>query len=191
MSDPKNGGTAGAHRAIVLVGFMGAGKSRVGMAAAHRLRLPFVDTDTLISEQLGPIDQIFATQGEAAFRAVERNVVVTVLEKMRTLPCVASLGGGAVLHAEVRSAARRLPHVVLLSAPVEVLYERARGGGRPLATTPEAFAALLESRQALYDEVATVRILNDGARPFTAVVDEVVGLADLRAADVAGERERP
>ncbi len=159
---------------LVLVGFMGAGKSRVGMAAAHRLRLPFVDTDALICEQMGPVDEIFARGGEEAFRRVERDVVVTVLDKLPRLPSVAALGGGAVLHPDVRAAARRLPHVILLTAPVAVLYARARGTGRPLATSADAFAALLASRQALYDEIASATVVNDGSRSLDEVVDEVV-----------------
>jgi shikimate kinase len=167
---------AGGRDALVLIGFMGAGKTSVGMAAAHRLRLPFVDTDMLIAEQMGPINEIFASQGEAGFRELERDVVVTVLEKLQRVPSVASLGGGAVLDPDVRAAARRLQHVVFLTAPVEVLYGRANDGSRPLATSPAAFAELLGSRLAIYGEIATATVVNDGRRPFDEVVDEVVGL---------------
>jgi len=73
------------------------------MALAHRLRLPFVDTDALIVEQLGPIERIFAEQGEAAFRALEQDVVTAVLEKAQRMACVVALGGGAVTSAGVRS----------------------------------------------------------------------------------------
>jgi shikimate kinase len=177
--------------ALVLIGFMGAGKTSVGMAAAHRLRLPFVDTDMLIAEQMGPINEIFASHGEAGFRELERDVVVAVLDKLRRVPSVASLGGGAVLSPDVRAAARPLQHVVFLTAPVEVLYDRANDGSRPLATSPGAFAELLGSRLAIYSEIATATVVNDGRRPFDEVVDEVVGLVVASPAgpfsDPAGE----
>jgi len=172
---------------LVLIGFMGAGKTSVGMAAAHRLRLPFVDTDAIIAEQLGPIDEIFATKGEAVFRKIERDVVVTVLQKLWQVPSVVSLGGGAVLHPDVRAAAASLPHVVLLTAPVQVLYGRANDGSRPLAASPQAFAELLDSRRAIYGEVATATVVNDGSRPFDEVVEEVVALVLTPAAGRSGD----
>ena len=89
--------------AVALIGFMGAGKSHAGMLAAALLRAPFVDTDALIAEQLGPIEEIFAQHGEAYFRSVERDVAMTVLEKQVRLSGVASLGGGAVMDGDVIS----------------------------------------------------------------------------------------
>jgi shikimate kinase len=170
---------------VALIGFMGAGKSRIGMALAHRLRVPFVDTDGLIAEQMGPIEQIFAEQGEAVFRAVERDVVGRVLEKARDMASVVALGGGAVTSAEVRRALAGIPHVVWLTAPVEVLFSRAAEGGRPLAADEGTFRRLFEQRDRLYAEVARARVANAGDRTADEVVDEILvvcGISDVPAA---------
>jgi shikimate kinase len=164
---------------IALIGFMGAGKSRIGMALAHRLRVPFVDTDGVIAEQMGPIEQVFAEQGEAAFRAVERAVVARVLEKARDMGSVVALGGGAVTSAEVRKALAGIPHVVWLTAPVEVLFSRATEGGRPLAADEGTFRRLLEQRESLYAEVASARVANAGERTADTVVDDILSVCGI------------
>ena len=166
--------------AVALVGFMAAGKSAVGRLAARRLRLPFFDSDELIAEREGPIAEIFAVRGEQAFRALERDVVVEVLAAALLRPCVAALGGGAVLSGDVREALQRLPHVAWLTAPAEVLWERTRGaspGGRPLARDERAFRRLLEERDDVYRRVASAKVLNDGSRPLAAVAADIVALA--------------
>lgn len=168
--------SAGGSPAIVLIGFMGAGKSHVGMLVAHLLRVPFVDTDTLIVEQLGPIERLFAERGEAGFRSLERDVVVTVLEKSRSIPGVVALGGGSVLIADVRDALAPLPHVVWLTAPLDVLFARAGEGGRPLAREERAFRELYLAREPLYRSLSTARAANDGTRPVEDVAAEVAAL---------------
>lgn len=182
--------------AVALVGFMGAGKSAVGRLAAKRLKVPFVDTDALIEEREGPIAGIFAARGEQAFRGIERDVVVEVLETALREPCVVALGGGAVLSGDVREALGRLPHVAWLTAPADVLWVRARAaapGDRPLAKDEQAFGRLLEERNDLYRRVASAEVLNDGSRALAAVADEIVALAaagGLRAAPAHGEDRR-
>jgi shikimate kinase len=163
--------------AVALIGFMGAGKSHAGMLAAALLRVPFVDTDVLIAEQLGPIEEIFAHHGEAYFRSVERDVAVTVLEKQVRLPGVASLGGGAVMDGDVRQALGRLPHVVWLTATPEVLFARAAGSRRPLAADEDSFRRLLDQRLPVYRELATATVLNDGSRSIDEVASQIAALA--------------
>lgn len=172
---------------IALIGFMGAGKSHVGMLIAHRLKVPFVDTDALITEQLGPIDALFAQQGEAHFRSVERNVAVEALARASTTPSVVALGGGAVMDDDVRQALAVLAHVVWLSAPVDVLLARCggsvgvadgEGATRPLARDEGVFRRLYAQRRAVYEQVATATVDNDGVRPLDEVVAAVVALAE-------------
>lgn len=144
--------------AVALVGFMGAGKSAVGRELAATLGLPFVDTDDLIVARAGPIDEIFRTRGESAFRALEAELVTAALADAVRRPCVLALGGGAVTSPEVREALTRLPYVVWLVAPPEVLWARATGPGqaaRPLAGDEAAFRRLLADREPLYRAVAT------------------------------------
>lgn len=171
---------ASAAGAVALVGFMACGKSAVGRLAAAALGVPFVDTDALIAQREGNIAALFEALGESGFRRIERDVVVEVLDEARREACIVALGGGAVLSGEVREALRRLPYVAWLSAPPGVLWRRAAKVGaaeRPLARDEEAFARLLAARSALYAEVASMEIVNDGSRPLEAVVDAVVSLA--------------
>lgn len=178
--------------AVALVGFMAAGKSAVGRLAAKRLKVPFVDTDALIEEREGPIAEVFAARGEQAFRGIERDVVVEVLEAALREPCVVALGGGAVLSGDVREALGRLPHIAWLTAPADVLWARARAaaqGDRPLARDQQAFRRLLEERNDLYRRVASAEVLNDGSRALEVVADEIAALAAHGGPHSAGHVE--
>lgn len=151
---------------VVLVGFMGAGKSAVGRALAVALGISFTDTDELVTATAGPISDLFARRGEAGFRAVEGEVTLAAIDEARRAPQVLALGGGALLSEDVRQALRALPHVVWLTAPLHVLWKRVRAGGepeRPLAGDEAAFRRLFAAREALYREVATLTADNDGS----------------------------
>lgn len=171
-------------RSVVLIGFMGAGKSAVGRALAARLEVPFVDTDDLIVEQFGPIATLFAERGEAGFRAVEQGVVTAVLDEAFELPCVVALGGGAVTIADVRVALTRHAHVAWLSASLEVL--RARVGThdtvRPLAVDPERFARQYGEREPLYAAACSARFENDGTQELPGLVAQLAAWARLAKA---------
>lgn len=119
------------HRTITLVGMMGAGKSTVGRRLATRLGLPFVDADNEIEAAAGlSIPEIFATRGEADFRAGERRVMARLL---RSGPRVLATGGGAFLSKETRRNIRRYGISIWLKADFDVLMRRVRKRpGRPL-----------------------------------------------------------
>ena len=163
---------AGASRqgpAVVLVGFMGAGKNAVGHELAARLGLPFLDTDALIVERGGPIAEIFAAQGEDGFRQLETEVVLREVEALQDAPKVLALGGGAVLSERVRRALREVSRVGWLTAPADELWRRvAAAEGRPLARDEQSFRDLLTAREALYREVATVVQETSGRTPAEA-----------------------
>ena len=174
--------------AVAVVGFMGAGKSAVGRALAEVLGLPFTDTDDLVTRIEGPIDEIFARRGEAAFRATERDVAAAAAARALAVPGVLSLGGGAVLSREVREAIGRLPHVVWLTASPDVLWARVRASGlgkRPLARDREGFERLLGVRAPLYRDVATLVVENDGDKDPKALAAEIAEA--LRASGGRGE----
>jgi shikimate kinase len=158
---------------------MGSGKSHVGTLLSRLLGVPFVDSDALIEAAEGPIDAIFAERGEAAFREIERRVVLDALAKLPERPAVLSLGGGAVSDGDVRAALRAAPCVAWLSAPVDVLWRRvrraaARGRGhRPLAADEPSFKALYEQRLPWYGEVATAEFRNDGGHSAAEVAERV------------------
>jgi len=164
---------------VVLVGFMGCGKSHVGTLLARLLGLPFVDTDRLLEAEHGSIETIFAERGEEGFREAERRVVLDTLAGLAEAPAVVSLGGGAVSDGDVRAVLRVAPHVAWLSAPVDVLWRRVHraarrsGGGRPLARDEVSFRALYEERLPLYGEVATAEFRNDGDHSAAEVAEWV------------------
>jgi shikimate kinase len=164
---------------VVVIGFMGSGKSHVGTLLSRQLRLPFVDTDRLVEAEHGPIETIFAELGEAEFRELERDVVLQALAGLGASPAVVSLGGGAVSDGDVRAALRAASYVAWLSAPVDVLWRRVRraarrsGGGRPLAADEASFRALYEERLPFYREVATAEFRNDGDHSAAEVAEWV------------------
>ena len=165
---------------LILIGFMGAGKTSLGKAAAKALAVPFLDTDDLITErEQMPITEIFARKGEEWFRALE---TLTLRELMdREGGFVLSVGGGLPLREENRVLLRQLGTVVYLKCGVDTLEERLRGDTkRPLlqrgqGTLREKIAAILDSREPLYQEAAHVVMVNDG-RTFREAVNEIAGI---------------
>jgi shikimate kinase / 3-dehydroquinate synthase len=148
-------------RALVFIGFMGAGKTSAARAAAGAIGARAVDADHEIERRLGTtIEQHFEAHGEAAFRALEEQVVCELLEDPPAL--VLSLGGGAVKSERVRALLRRHT-VVLLDVDVETAWRRAGNKRRPLARDHARFTALHAERAPLYDAVADA-VLLDSAR---------------------------
>lgn len=156
---------------MAIVGYMGSGKTTVGRLLARRTRRHFVDLDYEISRQAGrTIPEIFAEGGEDRFRDLEHAVLLAALD--RSDPAVISCGGGAVVRPENRAALRHTP-TVFLTEPVDVLYARTRGPGRPLkGNTREDFVERYTERLPLYREVADVEVRADG-RGAAAVAEEV------------------
>jgi shikimate kinase/3-dehydroquinate synthase len=148
------------ERALVFIGFMGAGKTTAARAAASALGARAVDSDQLLEERVGKrIEDYFAAHGEAAFRAIEEEVVCELLE--RPPGPVISLGGGAAGSERVRAALARHT-VVLLDVDPALAWQRA-GGRRPLARDRARFEALHAERRPLYDRIADV-VLTDSSR---------------------------
>jgi shikimate kinase len=138
---------------IYLVGMPGAGKSVVGRELAGRLGVPFVDLDTEIERAAGKrVPEIFASQGEEAFRAMEADALV----KAGTGdPSVVACGGGVVLEPANRITLRATGTVVFLDVPLELLHKRVRpAADRPLIHDEGALDRLLTAREPLYREFA-------------------------------------
>lgn len=138
---------------VVLIGFMGAGKTAVGREVAARLRCPFVDTDSLVEERAGrPIPRIFREEGEEAFRRLEAEVVSAASEGEGL---VIATGGGVVLRRENMDRLRRNGLIIALRADPAALRARVGGGAdRPLlgSDPEEGIRRLLAEREALYRE---------------------------------------
>lgn len=139
---------------IALCGFMGTGKSSVGRMVADQLRFDFLDTDTVIEARAGKvIAQIFAEQGEAAFRELERGLVKEMASRTRT---VISTGGGLVVDPENLASLKQHAVVICLWASPETLWSRVKNQGhRPLlqAADPlEKIRKLLAERTPFYKQ---------------------------------------
>lgn len=150
---------------------MGAGKSTLGAYAARRLRRRFIDLDREIEVRAGAtIKELFARDGEAAFRALEESIVASVLDVGE--PAVLALGGGAVLSAETRKRLRRRAFTVLVDVDSDTAWKRVSRSDRPLATDEQAFHALFEERLQIYRETADA-----SARDIDGVVLAAAGIA--------------
>ncbi len=171
--------------ALVLIGFMGAGKSTLaGRLAALRGRAP-IDGDVLLEERLGrSVAHEFELHGEQAFRAAEEEVICGLLESVEARDVIA-LGGGSVLSAPVRSALTGHTTALIEVAP-EVAWERVHSDGgaeRPLARDRDAFEALYAQRRGMYEEVADATLL--WATSASGDYPVLVGRGLLRDADRA------
>lgn len=164
----------GERRHLFLSGPMGAGKTTVGHLLAQRLARPFIDLDRAIEEATGhSVAALFASVGEAGFRAHERQILAAVLDQP---PAVVALGGGAVVDPANRQAMRRAGHLVTLTASPSTLRARlADDHTRPLLPDLEA---LLEARSAAYGDADAV-VAAEG--PPEAVADAVLVALGLRA----------
>jgi shikimate kinase len=150
---------------LVLIGLMGAGKSAVGERCATALDRPFVDTDRVVELNAGAtVAEIFATQGEPAFRALERTVVADVAASPE--PLVIACGGGVALDPDNRRALRERGVVVWLRAEPQELAQRVgSGSGRPLlegAPPAAALERLAVLREPAYEAAAHVIVDTDG-----------------------------
>ena len=159
---------------ITLTGFMGSGKTTVGKVLADFLGCPFLDLDDLIVKKAGKsIPDIFAQDGEAAFRQLEAQILRKQVEKYAESTVVLALGGGAVTTPASASLLHEKTVCIYLRASLETLLARLAGetAGRPLAD--DAMAARLASRAPIYEETAHVIIDTDGLAP-DEVADEII-----------------
>lgn len=156
----------------MLLGYRGSGKSTVGRALAARLGLALVDTDPLVLERFGgrSVADIWATDGEPAFREAEAAVVAKVVAKPGQ---VVALGGGAVTeHPDGRAAVEAAEALrVYLAAPADVLARRIAGDAGTADDRPS-----LTGTQSVTDEVAAVLARREAT--YRAVADAVLDASD-------------
>jgi shikimate kinase/3-dehydroquinate synthase len=167
-----------AAHAVVLIGFMGAGKTSAARALAGALGVRAVDSDEELERELGPIEAYFAEHGEAAFRAQEEQLVSRLLE--RPPSPVISLGGGAVTSARVRGLLRGHT-VVLLHVDAETAWGRCAHKRRPLARDRDRFTALHAERAPLYESLADAVLVDSGRDTVRRAAAALRGLADAPA----------
>jgi len=160
---------------IVLTGFMGTGKTTVGKLLAKKLQRDFIDTDQLIEERQGlTIPEIFANQGEAAFRRMEA-AIAGELGKRQGL--VISTGGRLMLDpANVKALSRKGHVFCLVATPEQILSRVAKDtdNHRPLldgANPDERIAALLQERKKGYERFLT---LDTGNKQPADIVEDIL-----------------
>ena len=162
-------------RAVVLVGFMGAGKSSVGVALSRRLGWPFEDLDQRIqAREQRSIENIFRESGEVVFRQLEHAALRSMLDELGASAKVLALGGGAFAQANNAALLEQAGvTTIFLDAPVEELFRRCQEQplDRPLRKDLEEFRRLHDSRRPCYLKAA-VRIETAGKN-----VDEVAAEA--------------
>ncbi len=161
--------------AVILIGFMGCGKSTIGRKLAGMLGYPFLDTDTLIEEYCGKqIPAIFAEDGEAAFRQAETEVLCRLKEEAGN--CVIATGGGMPLKEENVRYMREIGTVFFLEAEIETILERLKHDTqRPLASgedREQRLRRLYAERLPVYKAAAEVCINTEG-RGFYDILQEL------------------
>jgi len=157
------------RRTIVLVGLMGAGKSKIGRRLAARLDLPFFDSDHEIEVAAGEsIEEIFANRGEQVFREGERRVIARLLAQPVH---VLATGGGAFLDESTRATIERRGVSLWLRADLDVLVSRvSRRNNRPLLKGGDVRAVLgelIERRYPVYREADVVVESGEGSAELT------------------------
>ena len=166
---------------MILIGYRGCGKTTIGRLAARRLAWEFIDTDDAIQKSTGrTISEIFAAEGEPAFRTLECAAISHALQQKR---CVVSVGGGAVIDPETRSRLREAGICVWLTAPPTELHRRIEADARSMDSRPpltdQSGLAEIErlpaSRLPLYRETADHEVDTD-SRSLDDLVEDVVAL---------------
>ena len=161
---------------IILIGFMGCGKTSIGKRLSEALGIPFLDTDELIeAEQKKSISSIFEEEGEAAFRAMETECLRKLLNSKENC-FVLSVGGGLPVREENRKLLSQIGHVVYLKVSPETVYKRLRNDKtRPLlqgANPRGRIWDLMNARKGFY-ESAAASIVEADDKEFNDIIEEI------------------
>lgn len=159
---------------IALIGFMGTGKSSVGQIVAQQLHFTFLDTDHVIESRTGKsISDLFAQDGEAAFRELEKKIVAELATRKKT---VISTGGGLPVNLDNLASLKTHALTVCLWASAEKIWERVRSQThRPLLNEADPLAKikkLLEQREPFYRQADV--LLNTEMRALKDVAQQVI-----------------
>lgn len=178
------------HPQAVVIGMMGAGKTRVGRETAQLMNLPFLDADVEIERQVGmPIPEYFERYGEPAFREVESDLI---RRTVNGFDGIFSLGGGAPMTPAVREClaeyiAEGGKVIYLMADPREAMERARRGGGRPMLNgdADERWQSLYQVRDPVFRDVANVVVHTYGLSPAQAA-RRMKDMIDERAVHVTG-----
>lgn len=162
-------------RHVILIGFMGCGKSTVGYRLSYKLKKCLIDTDQLIEQREGiSISDMFARHGEAYFRRKETECISSLSKELGSR--IVSLGGGTPMREENRGIIQSLGTVVYLKASADTIYSRVKHDTRrPLlqCENPKSrIEELLAQRAPVYEQIADIVVEVDG-KQIKQVVQEV------------------
>ena len=162
---------------IIIIGFMGSGKTSVGLKLSYRLHIPVEDTDKIIQRREScTISEIFATQGEEVFRQME----TSLLEELgrRTYRRIYSVGGGTPVREENRKLLKDLGTVIYLRVRPETVYERLKKDTtRPLLQCEDPLGRICE-------------LLQDRTQAYESCADIIVDVDELRTDQVLEQIEK-
>lgn len=166
---------------IILIGFMGSGKTSIGLKLSYKLQTPVEDTDKLIEQREGKtISAIFEEEGEAYFRNLETALLEEIKE--RTYARIISVGGGTPVRPENRELLRQCGTVVYLRIRPETVYERLKNDTtRPLLQCEDPLTrirTLLESRKDAYEECADI-IIDVDEYSTEQILEKLVGKLEI------------
>lgn len=160
---------------IVLIGFMGSGKTSVGMHLAEALGLPFMDMDARITEREGiPITEIFKKHGEEYFRTLETRLLSELSKSGQQM--VISSGGGMPVQPQNRSYLKSIGTVVFLQTSTDILVKRLQyDKTRPVlqgGDLRERITELKRQRNPIYEQVSDVQVVTDH-KSIEEIVQEI------------------
>jgi 3-dehydroquinate dehydratase type I len=172
---------------VMLIGFMGAGKTTVGHIMAERLGLPFADSDVLIEQRTGrDIRDIFRTEGEQYFRELEHQTVAGLI---RGPDAVIALGGGAAEDPRTQAMLRQARVVYLRVGYDEALARVKSDEFRPMLGRPD-LDEVYQRRVPVYEDVAGLAVDTDGRAPDAVARDALAALARLTTDGTAMDGNR-
>lgn len=162
---------------IILIGFMGSGKSSVGKRLAKRIEYDFRDTDEMIVTSEGiEIEDIFCKYGEELFRDLETRLLMSIMDTLDKT--VLSTGGGMPIRDRNAHLMRVMGRVIYLQASESTIIDRLSGDTtRPLLkgeSLREKVERLLSERRTIYERAADLTVNTDG-KTFDDIVDEIMG----------------
>ncbi len=162
-------------KTIILIGFMGAGKTSIGKRFSARNKMDFIDTDNFIEDKVGiNIFDIFKIHGEEYFRKYETQVLSELLDEGGDK--IISVGGGLPMREENRELLKQLGTIIYLEVRKETILQRVeRDASRPLLMgedREEKVSRLLEERDSIYRELADFTVVTDN-RSFFEIMEEI------------------
>ncbi len=160
---------------IILIGFMGSGKSSVGIRLSYHLKHTMIDTDKWIeNRQKMSVSDLFASKGEAAFRAMETDCLNELIRTVNNQ--IISVGGGLPMREENHILLKRLGKVIYLKVTPEVVYERLKSDTtRPLLQVEnpmERIRTLMKERGPIYEACADVTV-DVSDKSFDQIIEEI------------------